>query len=62
MANDNAVPSNIYTVLTLIALIALLAGVIFLMVRSNDLFGSPMPMNAEQLSALMPVGMQGLLG
>lgn len=55
MANQNSVPNNIYTVLTIVALLALLAGVIFVAMRSNDLFGSWNPMDAKDLSsALLP--------
>lgn len=62
MADSNSVPNNIYTVLTIIAMIALLAGVIFVAMRSNELFGSPNPLDAEELSALVPVGLQSLFG
>jgi len=62
MANSNSVPNNIYTVLTIVAMIALLAGVIFLAMRSDELFGSPNPMDAEPLSTLLPVGLQSLFG
>lgn len=63
MANQNTVPNNIYTVLTLVALIALLAGVVYVAMRSNDLFGSWNPMDAKELSsALLPGKLAGLLG
>lgn len=61
MANDQSVPNNIYTVLTLIALIALLAGVVYIAMRSNELFGSWNPMDAKELSFLLPAKLQGLL-
>ncbi len=62
MADKASVPFNIYTVLTLIAMLALLAGVAYLIVRSNALFGSWNPMDAKDLSVLLPAGMQSLLG
>lgn len=62
MADRNSVPNNIYTVLTVIALIALLAGVIFVAMRSSALFGTWNPMDAKDLSVLLPAGMQTLLG
>ena len=62
MADKASVPFNIYTVLTLIAMLALLAGVAYLIVRSNALFGSWNPMGAKDLSVLLPTRMQGLLG
>ena len=62
MANQNSVPNNIYTVLTLVALLALLAGVAYVVMRSNELFGTWNPMDAEDLSALLPVGLPGFLG
>lgn len=60
MAKES-VPNNIYTVLTLVAMLALLAGVIFLVVRSNELFGSWNPMDAQDLSAVFH-GIRGMLG
>jgi len=63
MANQNSVSNNIYTVLTLIALIALLAGVVYVAMRSQELFGSYNPMDAKDLSsALLPAGLTGLFG
>jgi len=47
MAERTSVPNNVYTVLTLIAMVALLAGVVYLIMQSNALFGVPLPMNAE---------------
>ena len=57
MANQNSVPNNIYTVLTLVALLALLAGVVYVAMRSNDLFGTWNPLDAKDLkdlSVLLP--------
>lgn len=54
MANQESVPNNIYTVLTLVALAALLAGVIFVIMRSNELFGTWNPMDAKELSSMLP--------
>lgn len=54
MADRNSVPFNIYTVLTLIALIALLAGLVYLIMQSNALFGTWNPMEAKDLSFLLP--------
>ncbi|MEM9345309.1 MAG: hypothetical protein AAGB26_01700 [Planctomycetota bacterium] len=54
MANQESVPNNIYTVLTVVALIALLAGVVYVAMRSNELFGTWNPMDAEDLSVLLP--------
>lgn len=62
MASNESVPNNVYTVLTVIALIALLAGVIFVAVRSNELFGTWNPLDAKELSALVPAGLQSMLG
>ena len=62
MANQNSVPNNIYTVLTLVALIALLAGVVYVAMRSNELFGTWNPMDAKDLSVLLPTQLQGLFG
>ncbi len=36
-------PLNVYTVLSAVAAIALLGGIIFLWVRSNELFGTTNP-------------------
>lgn len=62
MADRQSVPSNVYTVLTIIAMIALLAGVVYLAMRSNDLFGSPNPMDADDLSVLIRTGLGSVLG
>ena len=56
MANQNSVPNNIYTVLTLVALLALLAGVVYVAMRSNELFGTWNPLDAKDLSMLLPGG------
>ncbi|MEM6256721.1 MAG: hypothetical protein AAGI37_00235 [Planctomycetota bacterium] len=61
MANQESVPNNIYTVLTVVALLALLAGVVYVAMRSNDLFGTWNPMDAEDLSVLLP-SVTGLFG
>lgn len=55
MANENSVPNNIYTVLTLVAFLALLVGVAYVAVRSNQLFGTWNPMDAKDLSVMLPV-------
>ncbi|MGB0766366.1 MAG: hypothetical protein ACPGYV_01500 [Phycisphaeraceae bacterium] len=62
MADQNNVPNNIYTVLTVIALLALLAGVIFVAMRSQELFGSWNPMDAKDLSFVLPGQLLGLIG
>lgn len=62
MANENSVPNNIYTVLTFVALLALLAGVVFVAMRSNELFGTWNPMDAKDLSVLLPNSLTGFLG
>ncbi|MEO0474993.1 MAG: hypothetical protein AAF085_03335 [Planctomycetota bacterium] len=62
MANQNTVPNNVYTILTLVALLALLAGVVYVVMRSNELFGTWNPLDAESLSVLVPVQMTGLFG
>ena len=51
MANQS-VPSNVYTVLTLAALLALLGGVGYLIYRSTELFGTWNPLDAPELSQL----------
>jgi len=61
MASQEPVPNNIYTVLTLIALIALLAGVSYVCYRSSQLFGSWNPMDAKDLTVLLPSSVQSLL-
>ncbi|MGB1125460.1 MAG: hypothetical protein ACPG4Q_09655 [Phycisphaeraceae bacterium] len=60
MANENSVPNNIYTVLTFVALLALVAGVAYVVMRSNELFGTWNPMDAEDLSLLLPGSLSGL--
>lgn len=62
MANQNSVPNNIYTVLTIVALIALLAGVVYVAMRSQQLFDTWNPMDAKDLSVLLPGKLGGLLG
>lgn len=61
MADQPSVPNNIYTVLTVIAMLALLAGVGYLIMRSTELFGTWNPMDAPVLSSLLPAGIQCLL-
>ena len=62
MANDNSVPLNIYTVLTFVALVALLAGVVYVAMRSNELFGDWNPMNAKDLSVFLPGNLHSYFG
>lgn len=65
MANENSVPLNIYTVLTFVALIALLVGVVYVAMRSNELFGTWNPMDAKdlkELSMMVPAQIQSLFG
>jgi len=62
MAERQSVPSNVYTVLTIIAMIALLAGVVYVAMRSNELFGSLNPMDAQDLSVLIRTGLGTALG
>lgn len=62
MADRQSVPNNIYTVLTLVALLALLAGVAFVLYRSDQLFGTMNPLEVKDLSALLPAGLTGFLG
>ncbi|MFN3166290.1 MAG: hypothetical protein ACE37H_04415 [Phycisphaeraceae bacterium] len=57
MADRTSVPNNVYTVLTLIALVALLAGVVYLIMQSNALFGTPLPLNAEPSLQNVPTGL-----
>lgn len=61
MADQESVPSNIYTVLVIVAFIALLAGVVFVAMRSKALFDSYNPLDAEPLAVLMPA-VQTLMG
>lgn len=62
MADSPSVPNNVYTVLTLIAMLALLAGVVYLIMQSTELFGSWNPMNAKPLSMILSSGMQRWIG
>lgn len=62
MANENSVPNNIYTVLTLVALLALLVGVAYVAVRSNQLFDTWNPMDAKDLSVMLPVNLPSVFG
>ena len=60
---DRNVSNNVYTVLTLVALLVLLAGVGFLLYYSNELFGTWNPLDAPELSSiLLPGGMGGIFG
>ena len=64
MANENSVPLNIYTVLTFVALVALLVGVVYVVMRSNDLFGTWNPMDAKDLtdlSVFLPEKLHGMI-
>ncbi len=61
MADRASVPFNIYTVLAVVAMIALLIGVVYLAMRSDELFGSWNPMDAKDLSVLLPTHVQSLL-
>lgn len=65
MADNNSVPNNIYTVLVLVALVVLLGGLVFVIMRSNELFGTWNPMEAKPLNsaaALLPVNLPTWLG
>ena len=62
MANQNSVPNNIYTVLTLVALLALLVGVGYVVMRSNELFGTWNPMDAKDLSVFLPGNLPSFFG
>lgn len=62
MANENSVPSNIYTILTFVALIALFAGVVYVAIRSGELFDTWNPMNAKALSVLLPSSLPSVFG
>jgi hypothetical protein len=61
MANPNSVPNNIYTVLTFVALLALLAGVAYVIMRSNELFGTWNPLDAKDLSVFLPGNLHSYL-
>ncbi len=61
MADRASVPFNIYTVLAVVAMIALLIGVVYLAMRSDELFGSWNPMDAKDLPVLLPAHVQSLL-
>ena len=61
MSDRQSVPSNIYTVLTIVAMLALLAGVVYLVMQSDKLFGSPLPMNAKPLSQALHTAFASLL-
>ena len=47
--------SNVYTVLALIALLALIVAIAFLCYQSNELFNSPNPFNVDLPSAALGV-------
>ena len=50
MPGDNSVSTNRYSVLTLIALIGLLGGCIFVAMTSNKLFGNYIPQEGNNLA------------
>lgn len=54
MASKESVSSSVYTVLILVTLLALLAGVIFVAMRSNELFDTWNPLDAKGLSMMVP--------
>lgn len=59
---SESVPNNIYTVLIIVALIALLAGISFVAYRSSVLFDTINPLYAKQLSMFLPTRVQTMLG
>lgn len=61
MADKPSVPNNIYTVLTLVAMLALLAGVVYVAMQSKELFGSYNPMDAKELAVFLPASLQSLI-
>jgi len=54
MAETRRVSDSVYTVLCFIALAFLLAGVIYLVMKSNELFGTYNPLDAKPLGMLSP--------
>ena len=54
MAESRRVSDSVYTVLCFIALAFLLAGVIYLAMKSNELFGTYNPLDAPELGLLVP--------
>ena len=62
MADKPAVPNNVYTVLVIIAMIGLLAAVVYVCMRSTDLFGNWNPAKAEGLKAMIQMGLRHPLG
>ena len=61
MANTETPSSNLFTVLVFVALLVLLAGVIYVIMRSNDLFQTWNPMDAKDLSVFLPEKLQALV-
>ncbi|MEM1355168.1 MAG: hypothetical protein AAGC44_05850 [Planctomycetota bacterium] len=59
MAETRRVSNSVYTVLVFVALAFLLGGVIYLMMRSNELFGTWNPLDAKPLSMVLPEFMLG---
>lgn len=60
MAETKRVSDSIYTVLVFVSLGFLLGGVIYLVMRSKELFGTMNPMDAPNLGAfLAPLKMFG---
>ncbi len=61
MAEPGSSPSNVYTVLALIAMLALVVAIGFVWYQSYKLFGSANPFNVELASAAGQVA-KGLVG
>lgn len=62
MSDRQSVPNNVYTVLTIIAMLVLLVGVVYLVMQSKALFGVPLPFQAEPLLQNVPAMLLSLLG
>lgn len=62
MADRQSVPNNVYTVLTIIAMVSLLAGVIYLVMKSDALFRTPLPFQAEPTLQNVPLMLLSLIG
>lgn len=54
MAETRRVSDSVYTVLCLVATAFLLAGVIYLVMKSNELFGTYNPLDAPELGQIVP--------